>query len=229
MKSSLHLLCFSSVARQTDPEAAAEDLQLDALSDSDRPEGAGSSWRNLRHHRPRGPHQSGPAQCEGTACRAVINLHSPSCPDVFSLKPVLSCACPSISQHWGLQRRDTSSQRGRPSTRTTTSGAPTSPSTAGPPSSIPGLWEPGAASTTARCRTSLTGSKGTRRTIWRPAGGDSPSSSTGPQTRRHWPCPLSLSAVTMPGKNGNRWILTRGVFNDSHQYQYSHIRAAQRL
>lgn len=66
-------LCYSSDARQTDPEAAAEDFQLVAISNGDRPEGAGAPWRDLRRHRPQHPRQTGQTQCEEKSCAAVIN------------------------------------------------------------------------------------------------------------------------------------------------------------
>lgn len=49
-------VCASpSDAWQTDPEAAAENFQLVAISNGDRPEGAGTPWRDLRRHRPQHP------------------------------------------------------------------------------------------------------------------------------------------------------------------------------
>lgn len=90
-------------------------------------------------------------------------------------KSVVPSVFPSIFQLSDLQRRDTQPRQGRPSTRTwmRTSGPLPGPFSAEPPSHIPNLWEPATAFRTARCRTSLTGSKSTWRTSWRAAGGDS--------------------------------------------------------
>lgn len=71
---------LSPVARQTDPEAAAEDIQLVAVSDGDRPEGAGAPRRDLRHHGPRHPRQSGQTQCELSIADAFTQLFFGSSP-----------------------------------------------------------------------------------------------------------------------------------------------------
>lgn len=55
MKKVISCLRFYSDARQTDPEAAAKNFQLVAVSNGDRPEGAGTPWRDLWRHRPQHP------------------------------------------------------------------------------------------------------------------------------------------------------------------------------
>lgn len=85
MKKVISRLCFSSDARQTDPEAAAEDFQLVAVGSGDRPEGAGTPRRDLRHHRPQFPLQSGQTHCEDSSTDTGSDTDAPtfifiSCP-----------------------------------------------------------------------------------------------------------------------------------------------------
>lgn len=113
---------------------------------------------------------------------------------------------PSMFQRWGLQRRDTRAQWGRPSTQTwtRTSGPTTGSSSVGSLSRLPNPSEPATASRTARCRTSPTGSNWL--TSWRPAGRNSPFSTLADQRKKRVPlCPLSLSTATTQMTSGNRW------------------------